>query len=155
MEWYEPRNEYDTYFSVLHSQQLEITEFYAMNPSVTSDCRGMSFGTYYCVSTYASGYPAGFPGFIVATSSAVSCQQYPSSQVHPREDWVSTPSPIQTGMVSTLPATSSTRLLRTTRATILPTTTESPYHRFMPGIQQWTQTVLAYRQTSTSVSVSS
>jgi hypothetical protein len=97
-KWYAPRNEYDTSFSVLHSQQLEIAEFYAMNPSVKSDCRGMSIGTHYCVSTYAGGYPAGFPGFIVASSSPVSSTSVAKS-THVRTG-VLTPSPIQTGMVS-------------------------------------------------------
>ncbi|KAJ5167853.1 uncharacterized protein N7482_003447, partial [Penicillium canariense] len=83
-KWYAPRNEYDTCFSVLHSQQLEIAEFHAMNPSVKSDCSGMSIGTYYCVSTYK-----------VPVSST------PVAKSTPVRTGISTPYPIQTGMVST------------------------------------------------------
>lgn len=70
-----------------------------MNPSVKSDYRGMSISTYYSVSTYAGGYPAGFPGFIVASSSPVSST--PVAKSTPVKTRVSTPSPFQTGIVPT------------------------------------------------------
>lgn len=73
-------------------------EFYAMNPSVKSDCSGFSIGTYYCVSTYEGDYPPGFPGWASSSSSPVSSNPLTTST--PTVNGVSTPSPIQTGMVS-------------------------------------------------------
>ncbi|KAJ5903926.1 hypothetical protein N7504_006309 [Penicillium tannophilum] len=59
----------------------------------------MIIGTYYCVSTYKGGLPAGFSGFVPASSSPVSST--PIAKSTSVTTGISTPSPIQRGMVST------------------------------------------------------
>lgn len=50
-----------------------IEEFYAMNPTVKSDCSGLlNLGTYYCISTIRGGLPAGFAPSSNTTESAAS-----------------------------------------------------------------------------------
>ncbi|CAG8935539.1 unnamed protein product, partial [Penicillium salamii] len=97
--WYASQSKYDTCYSVITGRHLSFAEFYAMNPSVKSDCSGLSIGTYYCVSTYEGGYPPGFPGWASSSSSPVS--SIPLTSSTPTNSGVSTPSPIQTGVVST------------------------------------------------------
>jgi spore germination protein YaaH len=98
-DWFAPKSKYHTCNSVLTGRHISFDEFYAMNPSVKSDCSGLSIGTHYCISTYAGGYPPGFPGWVPSSSSPVS--SIPLTTSTPIGNGVSTPSPIQTGMVST------------------------------------------------------
>ncbi|KAJ5538227.1 hypothetical protein N7494_007706 [Penicillium frequentans] len=86
---------------VLHTQELDIAEFFAMNPLVKSDCSGMSIGIYYCVSTYPGGSTPGFPGYATVSSSPVSSTVVAESKSVKASTGILTPSPIQTGMVST------------------------------------------------------
>ncbi|CAG8010468.1 unnamed protein product [Penicillium nalgiovense] len=98
-DWYASQSKYDTCYSVITGRHLLFDEFYAMNPSVKSDCSGLSIGTYYCISTYEGGFPPGFPGWVSSSSSPIS--SIPLTTSTPTGNGVSTPSPIQTGMVST------------------------------------------------------
>lgn len=69
---------------------LNIAQFYDWNPTVFLDCSGLSVGTYYCVSLYPGGQP---PGEAYTDDGA-------NSTATATSNGVSTPSPIQTGIVA-------------------------------------------------------
>ncbi|KAL6399532.1 Peptidoglycan-binding lysin domain [Ilyonectria robusta] len=56
--WYAP-DSYDSCESVLAFTWLEFDDLYHMNPSIKSDCSGLTLGTYYCISTNEDGSPPG------------------------------------------------------------------------------------------------
>jgi hypothetical protein len=97
--WIAPISDYDTCYSIINSYGLSLAELYAMNPTVMSDCSGLARGTNYCLSTNLGGFRVGFPGWKPASSSAMISTPVRTSTT-PGSD-ISTPSPIQTGMVST------------------------------------------------------
>jgi hypothetical protein len=97
--WIAPVSDYDTCYSIIYSYSLSRAESYAMNPTVKSDCSGLARGTNYYLSTYPGGFPVGFPGWKPASSSAIITM--PSTTSTTSGSDISTPSPIQTGMVST------------------------------------------------------
>lgn len=76
---------------------LDIDLFYSMNPSIKNDCTGLALGTYYCISIWPRGGPPPDPddddddddSTMTGTTSVAATGTH-----------VSTPSPIQTGMVS-------------------------------------------------------
>ncbi|POS72694.1 hypothetical protein DHEL01_v208910 [Diaporthe helianthi] len=101
--WYAPQS-YDTCEGILIVFSLSIDVLYAMNPSIGDDCRGMSLGTYYCISTYPEGAPAGIYGgggggdpstSIGTTAPTVTTTVPPSTTT---AGGVPTPSPVQDGI---------------------------------------------------------
>lgn len=101
--WYAPQS-YDTCEGILIVFSLSIDVLYAMNPTVGDDCRGMSLGTYYCISTYPDGAPAGVSGGDGGgASSTASSTTVPTvtTSVPPSTTTgggVPTPSPVQDGI---------------------------------------------------------
>ncbi|KAJ5391003.1 uncharacterized protein N7496_002071 [Penicillium cataractarum] len=98
-DWYASQSKYNTCYSVITGRHLSFDEFYAMNPSVKSDCCRLSIGIYYCISTYEGGFPLGFLGWVSSSSKPVS--SIPLTASTSTGNGVSTPSLIQTGTVST------------------------------------------------------
>jgi LysM repeat protein len=91
--------------------EMNITEFYDLNPSVGSDCTGMNLGTYYCVSTDPGGealwttLPDNYTITATVTSSLpadtdTGTATGTATATETTGDGVTTPSPVQTGMVS-------------------------------------------------------
>ncbi|KAH7124603.1 hypothetical protein EDB81DRAFT_663942 [Dactylonectria macrodidyma] len=91
--WYNPES-YETCENVLDTNWLDFDDFYAMNPSVSSDCSGLVVGTYYCISTIADGSPPSDDDEVVTTATGV------SSTAAATATGVTTPSSVQSGMVS-------------------------------------------------------
>ncbi|KAH7120619.1 hypothetical protein EDB81DRAFT_700905 [Dactylonectria macrodidyma] len=89
--WYAP-NSYDTCESMLLIHWLEFDDFYRMNPSVKSDCTGMTLGTYYCVSTNEDGSSPSEDEYDVTLTSSASSTVTTTG--------VATPSPVQSGLSS-------------------------------------------------------
>lgn len=105
-EWYAPQS-YDTCAGILIVFELTVDVLYAMNPSVGADCTGMALGTYYCISTYPDGVPAGLYGdggsatsSGVTSTSATSTATSTSSTTTSTGGGVPTPSPVQPGIAS-------------------------------------------------------
>lgn len=71
-----------------------------MNPSVKEDCSGLVLGTYYCVSTYPDGVPPGQPGWTGPTFPLPD-ETATATSTTTSTSGVSTPSPVQTGIVET------------------------------------------------------
>ncbi|EED18781.1 LysM domain protein, putative [Talaromyces stipitatus ATCC 10500] len=89
-EWYATES-YDTCQDIIDIFDLDATEFYDWNPSIGTNCTGLVEGTYYCISTGPAGQP------LTTTWTG----PYPSvTATTTTSSGVSTPSPIQTGMVS-------------------------------------------------------
>ncbi|CAM1509828.1 Fc.00g001630.m01.CDS01 [Cosmosporella sp. VM-42] len=82
-----------------------VAEFFAMNPSVGEDCSKLVLGTYYCLSTYADGFPAGIPDWKPSTTATGSITATRTSGSESTKTatgtGIPTPSPVQTGMVKT------------------------------------------------------
>lgn len=74
-----------------------------MNPSVGQDCSKMSLGTYYCLSTYVNGVPAGISGFVSSVTTtgitATTTINGGVSSTSTTTTGISTPSPVQSGMI--------------------------------------------------------
>ncbi|KAL4862529.1 hypothetical protein BDV12DRAFT_190368 [Aspergillus spectabilis] len=101
-EWFHISDEIYTCSTILLTYQLAIEEFYAMNPSVKEDYSGLVLGTHYCVSTYLDGVPAGQPGWTGPTftwTGTISPTSTTSTST--TTSGVSTPSPVQTGIIET------------------------------------------------------
>ena len=94
--WYAPQS-FDTCSGILTNFYLTIAEFYAMNPSVGSDCTGMNLGTYYCISTYPGGIPPGQP--YSAISASLGLGNGTSTTSGSSTTGIVTPTPTQSGMV--------------------------------------------------------
>lgn len=90
-EWYLMET-FSTCQDVLALYGITLKDFYAFNPSVGSTCSTMAAGTYYCVSTNADGTAPRDDGYTVTTTT--------SSSALSTTTGVTTPSPVQTGMVS-------------------------------------------------------
>lgn len=71
-----------------------------MNPSVKDDCSGMNLGTYYCLSTYPGGVPAGQPGDSSSTTETMTITSSSKSSMITATGEITTPSTVQTGIVS-------------------------------------------------------
>ena len=93
--WYAPQS-YDTCSGILISFHMTIDEFYAMNPSVGTDCSSMALGTYYCISWYPGGVPPGVPYSDIAKSATSTSSTKSTSST----TGIVTPSPVQSGMVA-------------------------------------------------------
>ncbi|KAK8109309.1 carbohydrate-binding module family 50 protein [Apiospora sp. TS-2023a] len=87
-QWFQA-DEGDTCEAFLGSFGLKFDQFFAMNPSIKSDCTGMAQGTYYCISTPTIPDGDDYP----ITTSA------PSTPTTSRPSMATTPSPVQSGMV--------------------------------------------------------
>ncbi|EGX93831.1 Peptidoglycan-binding lysin domain [Cordyceps militaris CM01] len=88
-------HDYTTCASIMDLYYLDIDTFYKMNPTIKSDCTGLAAGTFYCVSMWPGG------GLDPAVLDDDDDDSYltttPGSSTPSRP---STPSPVQTGMVS-------------------------------------------------------
>ncbi|KAF5626370.1 peptidoglycan-binding lysin domain protein [Fusarium tjaetaba] len=96
---------YNTCENILAQFYLDIEQFYAMNPTIGKDCTGLAMGTYYCISIWANGRPSPVPededddddddddGLTTSVVSSTNVASVTGTTA-------STPSPIQTGMVS-------------------------------------------------------
>lgn len=83
---------------MLAKYHLNLTTFYGWNPTVKEDCTGLAVGTYYCVSTYPGGVPPSYPYEESDDDTASSTTA--TSTALGTGDSVTTPSPVQTGMIS-------------------------------------------------------
>ncbi|KAL4733764.1 hypothetical protein BDV11DRAFT_175388 [Aspergillus similis] len=90
--WFQILSERDTCETILDNYWLAFEELYAMNPSIKDDCSGLVMGTYYCISTYPEGVPGGQPDWTGPT------YEWGTTST---SSGVSTPSPVQTGIVAT------------------------------------------------------
>ncbi|KAH7009491.1 hypothetical protein EDB80DRAFT_891746 [Ilyonectria destructans] len=99
--WYAPED-YDTCDGMLLTWGFTFDEFYTMNPSISEDCSKMSLGTYYCLSTYVDGIPAGISGAVTSvtatSTTAAATTKDGVSSTSTTATGVTTPGPIQTGM---------------------------------------------------------
>lgn len=86
--WF-PAEEGDTCKAFLGSFGLKFDQFFAMNPSIKSDCTGLAQGTYYCIATPK--IPDG-DDYTTTTSA-------PSTPTTSRPSMATTPSPVQSSMV--------------------------------------------------------
>ncbi|KAL3440457.1 hypothetical protein BJX65DRAFT_314755 [Aspergillus insuetus] len=69
------------------------------SPSVWEDCCGFVLGTYSCISTFPRGVPVGQPGWTGPTFTWTDPEPTPTSTTS--TSGVSTPSPVQTGIIET------------------------------------------------------
>jgi hypothetical protein len=89
---------YDTCDSIMGRFSIDLDQFYFMNPAIKSDCTGLALGTYYCISIWPDGLPLDEDDdddddFTVTATTSTTAPTTTGTHV-------STPSPIQTGMVS-------------------------------------------------------
>ncbi|OCL10882.1 carbohydrate-binding module family 50 protein [Glonium stellatum] len=77
---------------------LTLASFYQMNPSVKSDCSGMNLGTYYCLGTNSTGLDT--PDNSTVTPPATTTGSSSRSPATSAGNGITTPTPIQTGMIS-------------------------------------------------------
>ncbi|KAL6229363.1 hypothetical protein BDW75DRAFT_249828 [Aspergillus navahoensis] len=99
-QWFHVESVRDTCESILNTYWLAFEEFYAMNPSVKEDCSGLVLGTYYCVSTYPDGVPPGQPDWTGPTFPLPD-ETATATSTTTSTSGVSTPSPVQTGIIET------------------------------------------------------
>jgi hypothetical protein len=97
--WYAPADQDDTCINILNTFGITFKQFYAMNPSVHNDCSGLVLGTHYCISTYPDGVPGGQPDW---TGPPVTVPpSTPTTTTTTTSSGISSPSPVQTGIIST------------------------------------------------------
>ncbi|KAL2787767.1 hypothetical protein BJX66DRAFT_340850 [Aspergillus keveii] len=96
--WYAPADQDDTCVNMLNTFGITFEQLYAMNPSVHNDCSGLVLGTYYCISTYPDGVPGGQPDW---TGPTVTVPPSTPATTTTASSGISTPSPVQTGIIST------------------------------------------------------
>lgn len=99
--WYAPQS-YDTCEGILIVFDLTLDVLFTMNPTIGTDCTGMALGTYYCISTYPGGIPAGIDGQTGSVSSMTTTTTTAASTTTTGSPTtgVSTPTPVQTGITA-------------------------------------------------------
>lgn len=90
--WFSPQD-YHSCQDVLLTTWLEFDEFHFMNPSLKSDCTGLTVGTFYCVSIDKDGKPPTSLPIPTATATTTSTTATGTG--------ITTPTPTQNGMAET------------------------------------------------------
>lgn len=88
---------YNTCENIMAQYFLNIDQFFSMNPTIGKDCTGLAMGTWYCVSIWPDGDAPGDQDSVSATITTAKSGTTGASATNTAS---STPSPIQTGMVS-------------------------------------------------------
>ncbi|KAM5511686.1 LysM domain-containing protein [Fusarium oxysporum f. sp. phaseoli] len=88
---------YNTCENIMAQYVLNIDQFFSMNPTIGKDCTGLAMGTWYCVSIWPDGDAPGDQDSVPATTTTAKSGTTGASATNTAS---STPSPIQTGMVS-------------------------------------------------------
>ncbi|KAF5697167.1 peptidoglycan-binding lysin domain-containing protein [Fusarium mundagurra] len=88
---------YNTCENIMAQYLVNINQFYSMNPTIGKDCTGLAMGTWYCVSIWPDGDAPGDQNSVPAITTTAKSGTTGASATNTAS---STPSPIQTGMVS-------------------------------------------------------